>query len=133
MQMVLVPAPSVTSFFRRDESCKQLRNHAALLALAPFWINPTSVFCIASPSQQRSPNMARFAAVCMLAAAACCLLRSLAFVPAPATRSDALTTATGAAVIATIPAGADAFVYKGTFSCILDMSIHKQLHTKQCT
>eukprot|EP00439_Symbiodinium_sp_Y106_P015359 s4211_g2.t1 len=57
--------------------------------------------------------MARFAAVCLLAAAACCLLRSLAFVPAPATRSDALTTATGAAVIATIPAGADAFVYKG--------------------
>ena len=62
--------------------------------------------------------MARFAAVCLLAAAACCLLRSLAFVPAPATRSDALTTATGAAVIATIPAGADAFVYKGTFSCM---------------
>ncbi|CAE7368522.1 unnamed protein product [Symbiodinium sp. CCMP2592] len=57
--------------------------------------------------------MARLAAVCLLAAAACCLLRSLAFVPAPATRSDALTTATGAAVIATIPAGADAFVYKG--------------------
>ena len=55
---------------------------------------------------------------CLLAAAACCLLRSLAFVPAPATRSDALTTATGAAVIATIPAGADAFVYKGTFSCM---------------
>ena len=62
--------------------------------------------------------MARFAAVCLLAAAACCLLRSLAFVPAPATRSDALTAATGAAVIATIPAGADAFVYKGTFSCM---------------
>ncbi|CAE7198661.1 unnamed protein product [Symbiodinium natans] len=57
--------------------------------------------------------MARLAALCILAAAACCLLRSLTFVSAPAARSDALTAATGAAVLASIPAGADAFVYKG--------------------
>ena len=65
----------------------------------------------------RSPNMARLAALCILAAAACCLLRSLTFVSAPAARSDALTAATGAAVLASIPAGADAFVYKGIMGC----------------
>mmetsp|Transcript_24901 Transcript_24901/g.57773 ORF Transcript_24901/g.57773 Transcript_24901/m.57773 type:complete len:131 (+) Transcript_24901:74-466(+) len=57
--------------------------------------------------------MARLAAVCVLAAAACCLLRSVAFVPTAAPRSDKLATAAGAAAIATIPAGAEAFVYKG--------------------
>ncbi|CAE7256017.1 unnamed protein product, partial [Symbiodinium necroappetens] len=58
-------------------------------------------------------TMARLAAVCVLAAAACCLLRSMAFVPAPAPRSDVVTTAAGAAVIASAPMAADAFVYKG--------------------
>ena len=61
--------------------------------------------------------MARFAAVCILAAAACCLLRSLAFVPVAAPRSDQLATAAGAAAIASIPAGAEAFVYKGASDC----------------
>ena len=118
MQTLVVPVQAVVSFFSFVESRRQLRRQAALLALAPFLDRSLAFFVTASPSQKRSPSMARFAAVCLLAAAACCLLRSLAFVPAPATRSDALTTATGAAVIATIPAGADAFVYKGTFSCM---------------
>ena len=93
-------------------------------SLAPQSIRPTcrSSFFILTAQHVDSlfqEPMARLAAVCILAAAACCLLRSLAFVPAPATRSDALATATGAAVIATIPAGADAFVYKGALGSML--------------
>eukprot|EP00438_Fugacium_kawagutii_P014793 Skav228782 [mRNA] locus=scaffold589:625555:626262:- [translate_table: standard] len=58
--------------------------------------------------------MARAAALCILAAAAC-LLRSIAFVPAPAARSVSAdpAVAAGAVVLATVPTGADAFVFKG--------------------
>eukprot|EP00438_Fugacium_kawagutii_P035081 Skav205134 [mRNA] locus=scaffold3411:125810:132620:- [translate_table: standard] len=56
--------------------------------------------------------MARATALCILAAAAC-LLRSIAFVPAPAARSPDATVVAGAAVLATTPLGADAFVFKG--------------------
>jgi hypothetical protein len=56
--------------------------------------------------------MARATALCILAAALC-LLRSIAFVPAPATRTVDPAVVTGAAVLATVPAGADAFVFKG--------------------
>lgn len=58
--------------------------------------------------------MARATALCILAAAIC-LLRSIAFVPAPAQRTVSAepAVAAGAALLATVPAGADAFVFKG--------------------
>eukprot|EP00434_Breviolum_minutum_P033832 symbB.v1.2.029937.t1/scaffold3324.1/size59041/5 len=57
--------------------------------------------------------MARATAICILAAALC-LLRSIAFVPAPASRVSAdPAVATGAAVLASVPMGAEAFVFKG--------------------
>ena len=58
--------------------------------------------------------MARATALCILTAAIC-LLRSIAFVPAPAQRTVSAepAVAAGAAVLATVPAGADAFVFKG--------------------
>eukprot|EP00490_Sorites_sp_Unknown_P028831 CAMPEP_0114659748 /NCGR_PEP_ID=MMETSP0191-20121206/18455_1 /TAXON_ID=126664 /ORGANISM="Sorites sp." /LENGTH=124 /DNA_ID=CAMNT_0001885875 /DNA_START=44 /DNA_END=418 /DNA_ORIENTATION=+ len=57
--------------------------------------------------------MARATALVLLAAAAC-LLRNLAFVPAPKTTPTAdPAVAAGAAVLATVPMGADAFVFKG--------------------
>ena len=57
--------------------------------------------------------MVRATGVCVLAAALC-LLRSIAFVPTPS-RSTAAdpAVAASAAVLATVPVGADAFVFKG--------------------
>ncbi|CAJ1401132.1 unnamed protein product [Effrenium voratum] len=54
-------------------------------------------------------------AVCMLAAVACCLLRSSwAFIPGrEPVRSDAAVAAAGAVVAASMPQHAEAFVYKG--------------------
>mmetsp|Transcript_82464 Transcript_82464/g.197866 ORF Transcript_82464/g.197866 Transcript_82464/m.197866 type:complete len:133 (-) Transcript_82464:250-648(-) len=54
-------------------------------------------------------------AVCMLAAVACCLLRSSwAFIPGrEPVRSDAAVAAAGAVVVASMPQHAEAFVYKG--------------------
>lgn len=50
-----------------------------------------------------------------------CLLRSIAFVPAPSARSPDATVVAGAAVLATTPLGADAFVFKGSWTW-LDMA-----------
>ena len=44
---------------------------------------------------------------------ALCLLRSLAFVPAPRNAAPSVEVAAGAALMATAPMGADAFVFKG--------------------
>ncbi|CAJ1446869.1 unnamed protein product [Effrenium voratum] len=54
-------------------------------------------------------------AVCMLAAVACCVLHSSwAFIPSrEPVRSDAVVAAAGAAVAASMPQHAEAFVYKG--------------------
>eukprot|EP00434_Breviolum_minutum_P039222 symbB.v1.2.034822.t1/scaffold4561.1/size37971/1 len=64
--------------------------------------------------------MARATALCILTAAIC-LLRSIAFVPAPAQRTVSAepAVAAGAAVLATVPAGADAFVFKGNMDANL--------------
>ncbi|CAK9052892.1 Uncharacterized protein SCF082_LOCUS28890 [Durusdinium trenchii] len=56
--------------------------------------------------------MARVAALCILAAALC-MLRNIAFVSAPARTTADPAVAAGAAVLATVPMGADAFVFKG--------------------
>lgn len=66
--------------------------------------------------------MARATALCILAAALC-LLRSIAFVPAPATRTVDPAVVTGAAVLATVPAGADAFVFKGAVADVGDWEV----------
>ena len=88
--------------------------------------------------------MARIAALCVLAAAAwlgrmvesfvragvvcsscseskpaqaLCMLRNIAFVSAPARTTADPAVAAGAAVLATVPMGADAFVFKGSLFC----------------
>jgi len=77
--------------------------------------------CLVSLSLQRKA-MARATALCILAAALC-LLRSIAFVPAPATRTVDPAVVTGAAVLATVPAGADAFVFKGAVADVGDWEV----------
>ena len=49
-----------------------------------------------------------------LLAKALCMLRNIAFVPAPARTTADPAVAAGAAVLATVPMGADAFVFKGS-------------------
>ena len=48
-----------------------------------------------------------------LTAQALCMLRNIAFVSAPARTTADPAVAAGAAVLATVPMGADAFVFKG--------------------
>ena len=74
--------------------------------------------------------MARATALCILAAAVC-LLHSIAFVPA--TRNVDPAVATGAAVLATVPAGADAFVFKGAVAVggdYWEVEVHQQENKK---
>ena len=64
---------------------------------------------------------------------ALCLLRSIAFVPAPRSAAPSVEVAAGAAVLATAPMGADAFVFKGTleireFSCAVCIYIYIYIH-----
>jgi hypothetical protein len=60
---------------------------------------------------------------------ALCLLRSLAFVPAPRNAAPSVEVAAGAALMATAPMGAEAFVFKGTLEspsilCTVHISIY---------